>query len=409
MARLFHLMEAVKTSEEAPAMSSTPSPAPAAPRRRRWPWIVGAVVIVAIALAFAFRGSSTVAFKTQDIATGTLTVTVSATGTVKPVDQVDVGAEISGLVAELMVDYNDQVKAGQVLARLDTSLLEAKVRQSEANLLSAQAMVAEAEASLQLAEVTAKRTQTLADNRYASASARDKDLAELARARAALQSAQAGVKVAEAVLTSDRSNLDKATIRSPVDGVVIARKVELGQTIVASLQTPVLFTVARDLADMELSLDVDEADIGHVATGQKATFTVDAYPTRLFDAEVTSVRLAPKSDQGVVTYEVLARVANPDLALRPGMTATADVVGAVRENVLLVPNGALRFTPPGIGYDTLAKLPPDQGRVWLPADGSPKAVVVTLGLTDGRNTEVTAEDLRPGTTVITDIERPATK
>ncbi|MFZ2868568.1 efflux RND transporter periplasmic adaptor subunit [Zavarzinia sp.] len=390
-------------------MTNSSSPAAAPVWRRRWPWIAGGAAILLVGAFFLFSGSSAVDYKVQNVTRGTLTVTVSATGSVKPVDQVDVGAEISGLVNELLVDYNDQVKAGQVLARLDTSLLEAKVRQSEANLLSAQAGVAEAQAALHLAEVTNRRTQTLADNRYASASARDKDIAELGRAQAALQSAQAGVKVAEAILTSDQSNLDKATIRSPVDGVVISRKVEVGQTIVASLQTPILFTVARDLTDMELSLDVDEADIGHVADGQKATFTVDAYPTRMFDAVVTSVRLAPKSDQGVVTYEVLARVANPDLALRPGMTATADVVGAVRENVLLVPNGALRFTPPGIAQDTLEKLPPDKARIWLPDGGTPSPMVVSLGLSDGRLTEVTATDLQPDTPVITDIIRATTK
>ncbi|PWR25722.1 efflux RND transporter periplasmic adaptor subunit [Zavarzinia aquatilis] len=402
--------ERISGSQAEPEPMTNSSSLAAAPaRRRRWPWIAGAAAVLVIGAFFLLRGSSGVEYKLQTVTRGTLTVTVSATGSVKPVDQVDVGAEISGLVNELLVDYNDQVKAGQVLARLDTSLLEAKVRQSEANLLSAQAGVAEAQAALHLAEVTARRTQALADNRYASASARDKDIAELGRAQAALQSAQAGVKVAEAILTSDRSNLDKATIRSPVDGVVISRKVEVGQTIVASLQTPVLFTVARDLTDMELSLDVDEADIGHVAEGQKATFTVDAYPTRLFDAVVTSVRLAPKSDQGVVTYEVLARVANPDLALRPGMTATADVIGAVRENALLVPNGALRFTPPSIAYDTLDKLPPDKARVWLPDGDAPKAMVVGLGLSDGRQTEVIAPDLSPDTPVITDIVRAKTK
>ncbi|MCF4166266.1 efflux RND transporter periplasmic adaptor subunit [Zavarzinia compransoris] len=374
--------------------------------RRRWVWIAGGLIVLAIIALLTLGGGSKTAYRTQALTAGTLTVTVSATGSVQPVDQVDVGAEITGLVAELGADYNDHVTEGQVLARLDTTSLAARVAQSEANLLSAQAAVSEAQAALRLAEVTAKRTQELADNRYASASARDRDLAELARARAALQSAEAGVKVAEAVLSSDRSNLDKATIRSPVDGVVIARSIELGQTIVASLQTPVLFTVARDLKAMELNLDVDEADIGHVAVGQKATFTVDAYPTRVFDAEVTSVRLAPKNEQGVVTYEVLARVDNPDLALRPGMTATADVVAAVRDNVLLVPNGALRFSPPGRDTDDLPALAPDERRLWLDDGGTPTPLTVKIGLSDGRMTEVDAPGLAAGATVITDIERP---
>ncbi|MFA5123704.1 efflux RND transporter periplasmic adaptor subunit, partial [Zavarzinia sp.] len=340
-------------------MTNAQTPPGAPRRRRRWPWVVGVLIVLAAGGVFLLRGGETPAFKTQDVARGTLTVTVSATGTIQPVDQVDVGAEITGRISELKADYNDQVMQGQVLARLDTSSLEAKVKQSEANLLSARASVAQAQASLQLAEVTAKRTTALADSRFASAQTKDQDLAELARARAGLQAAEAGVKVAEAVLDSDRTTLDKATIRSPVDGVVISRNVELGQTIVASLQTPVLFTVARDLTQMELNLDIDEADIGHVAVGQKATFSVDAYPTKLFDAEVTSVRLAPKSEQGVVTYEVLAKVGNPDLLLRPGMTATADVVGAVHEGVILVPNGALRFTPADVAQDKLEKLPPD--------------------------------------------------
>lgn len=374
--------------------------------RRRWFMIGAPVALVLLVLLSLLGGGTGTAYKTQAPVIGTLTVTVSATGTVQPLDQVDVGAEITGRVAELHADYNDQVKQGQVLARLDTTSLAAKVAQSEANLLSAEASVAEAKAALRLAEVTAQRTSALADNRYASQQARDRDLAELARTRAALQSAEAGVKVAEAILSSDRSTLDKATIRSPVDGVVISRSIELGQTIVASLQTPVLFTVARDLAAMELNLDVDEADIGHIAVGQKATFSVDAYPTRRFDAEVTSVRLAPKSEQGVVTYQVLARVANPDLALRPGMTATADVIGAVRQNVLLVPNGALRFTPPDQVGAALPTLAPDQGRLWLDDGGTPKEMVVHLGLSDGRQTEVNAPGLSPETPVITDIQRP---
>ncbi|RJF87178.1 efflux RND transporter periplasmic adaptor subunit [Oleomonas cavernae] len=268
-----------------------------APRRRRWPWIVGGVALVIVLGLIFWPHSTTSPYKVQAVSQGTLTVSVSATGTIQPVDQVEVGAEITGRIVELLADYNDQVKAGQVLARLDTALLEAKVKQSEANLLSAQAAVAEAQSAVVLAEAKARRTQALASTSVVSAQARDIDIAELARSRAAKQAAEAGVKVAEAILSSDRSNLDKATIRSPVDGVVISRDVELGQTLVASLQTPVLFKVARDLKAMELYLDVDEADIGHVAVGQKASFSVDAYPTRLFDAELTSVRLAPKANR----------------------------------------------------------------------------------------------------------------
>lgn len=376
-----------------------------APRRRRWPWIAGGLAALVVLVLIFSPGDGAPEYKIQSLAQETLTVTVSATGTIQPVDQVEVGAEITGRVAELLADYNDQVTAGQVLARLDTALLEAKVKQSEANLLAAQATVAEAKAAVVLAQAKANRTKALADSRVASVQTLDTDMAELARSKAAQQAAEAQVKVAEAILDSDRSNLDKATIRSPVDGVVISRSVELGQTIVASLQTPVLFTVARDLKAMELYLDVDEADIGHVAAGQKATFSVDAYPTKLFDAELTSVRLAPKSDQGVVTYEVLARVANPELLLRPGMTATADVISAVRPGALLVPNGALRFTPADVATDSLETLPPDQRRIWLLDSGEPRAQVVTIGLSDGRQTEVSAPGLAAGLDVIVDIHR----
>jgi len=379
-----------------------------APRRRRWPWIVGGVaLLIVVGLIFWPRGTTS-QYKVQAVTQGTLTVSVSATGTIQPVDQVEVGAEITGRIVELLADYNDQVTAGQVLARLDTALLEAKVAQSEANLLSAQAAVAEADAAVVLALAKAKRTQALASTSVVSAQTRDIDIAELARSRAAKQAAEAGVKVAEAILSSDRSNLDKATIRSPVDGVVISRDVELGQTLVASLQTPVLFKVARDLKAMELYLDVDEADIGHVAVGQKASFSVDAYPTKLFDAELTSVRLAPKSEQGVVTYEVLARVANPELLLRPGMTATADVISAVKDGVLLVPNGALRFTPADATIDPLEKLPPDQRRIWLLEEDTPKPLIVTIGLSDGRLTEVSGVGLAAGAQVIVDIQRETT-
>lgn len=372
---------------------------------RRWPWILGALVTLGLGGWLLWPGGGTAPYVTSPVEHAPLTVTVGATGTLEPVDEVEIGAEITGRIVEIGADYNAHVTAGQVLARLDTALLEAKVKQSAANRDAARAGIAEAQAALTLAQAKARRSAALVERRVVSPQDHEINQAEAARTAAALQVAEAQAAVAEAVLASDASNLDKATIRSPVDGIVIARNVELGQTIVAALQTPVLFTVARDLTAMELHLDVDEADIGLVAEGQQASFSVDAYPTRRFAASLTSVRLAPKTEQGVVTYQVLARVANPDLALRPGMTATADITTRTVPDALLVPNGALRFTPPGADRATPAALPPDRGRLWLDDEGGPRAVVVGLGLSDGRRTAVTADALMPGDPVIVDLAR----
>ncbi len=361
---------------------------------KRWPWILGGVAVLGLGAWLLWPGGGAPAYVTMAVQRTTLTVTVNATGTLEPVDEVEIGA-----------DYNSHVTKGQILARLDTALLEAKVKQSAANRDAARAGIAEAQAALTLAQAKARRTAVLVERKFVSAQDNEVNQAEVARTAAALQAAEAQAAVAEAVLASDVSNLDKATIRSPVDGIVISRAVELGQTIVAALQTPVLFTVARDLTAMELHLDVDEADIGLVADGQEARFSVDAYPTRRFDATLTSVRLAPKTDQGVVTYQVLARVANPDLALRPGMTATADITTRTLPDALLVPNGALRFTPPNVDRNGLATLPPDQGRLWLERDGRAVPLVVGLGLSDGRATAVTTDQLKPGERVITDVAR----
>lgn len=372
---------------------------------KRWPWILGGVAVLGLGAWLLWPGGGAPAYVTMAVQRTTLTVTVNATGTLEPVDEVEIGAEITGRLVEIGADYNSHVTKGQILARLDTALLEAKVKQSAANRDAARAGIAEAQAALTLAQAKARRTAVLVERKFVSAQDNEVNQAEVARTAAALQAAEAQAAVAEAVLASDVSNLDKATIRSPVDGIVISRAVELGQTIVAALQTPVLFTVARDLTAMELHLDVDEADIGLVADGQEARFSVDAYPTRRFDATLTSVRLAPKTDQGVVTYQVLARVANPDLALRPGMTATADITTRTLPDALLVPNGALRFTPPNVDRNGLATLPPDQGRLWLERDGRAVPLVVGLGLSDGRATAVTTDQLKPGERVITDVAR----
>jgi HlyD family secretion protein len=319
----------------------------------------------------------------------------------QPTNQVEVGSEISGRIAEISADYNDVVEAGQALATLDTDQLSAQVRKSKAALQAAAAGVAEAEATV--AETKAKLVRVRALARGAYSSQQDVDVAEAAAARAAaaLSSAQAQVEVASAALEADQTLLAKAVIRSPIDGVVIARNVEAGQTVAASFQTPVLFTLAQDLTQMELHLDIDESDIGQIAEGQEASFTVDAYPDRRFTATITSVRYAPRTVQGVVTYEAILTVDNEDMVLRPGMTATASIVTARRANILLAPNGALRFTPPG------AEAPAAGGggmkTVWTLRDGEPAAVPVTVGLTDGLWTEVVKGDVASGVALLVDL------
>jgi HlyD family secretion protein len=275
------------------------------------------------------------------------------------------------------------------------------VRQSEATLQAAAAGVEEARATVAETEARLRRVRTLA--RGAFSSEQDVDVAEAAAARAAaaLTSARAEVEVASAALEADRTLLAKAVIRSPIDGVVIARRVEAGQTVAASFQTPVLFTLAQDLSQMQLHLDIDEADVGQIAEGQEASFTVDAYPGREFTATITSVRYAPRMEQGVVTYEAILTVDNENMVLRPGMTATASIVTARRPNVLLVPNGALRFTPPDA--EAPAAVSGGMQTVWTLRGGEPAAIPVTVGLSDGLWTEVAKGEVASGDALLVDL------
>lgn len=378
---------------------------------RRWLAALALIGLVAAAGLYGWRAGTAdpSAFQTQAARVGDLIVTVTSTGTLQPTNQVEVGSEISGRIAEINVDYNDAVAAGQALAMLDTDQLRAQVRQSTAALQAAAAGVAEAEATV--AETKAKRVRVRALARGAYSSPQDVDIAEAAAARAvaALSSARAQVEVASAALEADQTLLAKAVIRSPIDGVVIARNVEAGQTVAASFQTPVLFTLAEDLAQMELHLDIDESDIGQVAEGQEASFNVGAYPDRRFAATITSVRHAPRTVQGVVTYEAILAIDNTNLLLRPGMTATARIVTARRDDVLLVPNGALRFTPPDAEPPAPAAAPESAPAavgtriVWMLRGGRPVAVPMTAGLSDGLWTEVAQGDIAGGAALLVDL------
>jgi len=368
-------------------------------------------------------------YRTEDARRGDLIVTVTATGNLEPTNQVDVGTELSGTVRSVNADYNDKVKLGQVLARLDTLKLEAQNLQYKAALASAKAKVLQAQATVKETASNLKRlrqVRELTGNKSPSQCDIDAAEAALDRAKADEASANAAVSQAQAVLEANETDLQKAVIRSPINGVVLGRSVEPGQTVAASLQAPVLFTLAEDLTQMELHVDVDEADVGQVREGQAATFTVDAYPDRTFQAQITQVRYGSETTGGVVTYETVLKVKNTDLSLRPGMTATADITVQKVEDVLLIPNAALRFTPPAAaekktasGGGLLNALLPhprrresqrrngntgsrEEQRVWTLQGGQIVPVAVTTGTNDGTLTEVTGGDVSLGMPLVVD-------
>ncbi len=401
--------------------------------RYKW-YLYGAVALVVFGfIGLAPRsGTPDVNFRTAAVTRGDLTVTVTATGTIQPLNQVDIGAEISGLIEVVNVDFNDRVALGEILAVLDKDQLSARVRQTEAQLISARAKVEEAKASEFEARNNLQRAESLHKKGNVSEQSLDNASAAHARAIAVLASVKAQVTVAEANLAADQTNLAKTDIIAPIDGIVLTRQVEPGQTVAASLQTPVLFTLAEDLSAMKLVVDIDEADIGQVQEGQRATFSVDAYAGRVFPATITSVRFSPKNEGGVVTYEALLSVDNADLALRPGMTATATITTANRTGAIMVPYAALRFTPPMPAKDedepSARRGPPGlmgmmmprfnrnrgarqtplqsgaPGRVWVMDDRRPRAIPVEVGLLDGQRAEVIAEGIEEVTDVIIGIQ-----
>lgn len=350
---------------------------------------------------------------------GNLTVEVTATGTLEPLNKVEVGSEISGKIETVLVDYNARVSKGQELARLNTDEQQARVVQAQAALEVAQARVEVAAATLLETDLKWQRCQILAKQGLCPAQDQDVAKATYARAKAEHTSTKAQVSQARATLEAEQTRLAKATIRSPIEGIVLKRQVEPGQTVAASLQAPVLFTLAENLAQMELRVAVDEADIGKVKAGQLANFTVDAYGDRVFPATITQVRLAPLTEGGVVSYETMLQVNNDEALLRPGMTATSHIIVQQIADALLVPNAALRFTPPVVEKEDrgniLEQLFPRWGsreraprsdnkakKVWLLQGSAPVAVEVKTGPSDGRVTQVFAENLAVGAAVVTD-------
>jgi HlyD family secretion protein len=388
---------------------------------------LGVVLAVATVVIWIASKSTVTQYKTEQVRRGDLTVIVTATGTLQPTNTVSVGSELSSIITSVEVNYNDKVKAGQVLAKLDTSKLDAQLTQSKAALESAKAKVLQAQATV--AETHAKLAQLqkvreLSNGKVPSQSEMDAAKASYERAKADEASALATVSETRATIQAIETDLYKSVIRSPINGVILTRSIEPGQTVAASFQAPELFTIAEDLKQMELHVNVDEADVGKVKEGQKATFSVSAYPNRTFEARIIQARYASTTTSGVVTYETVLKVNNPDLSLRPGMTATADITVKKVENAILIPSAALRFTPPAdenmaksSGGSLISKILPHpptpapkqqdenkrQQRVWILKNGKLLSVSITTGSTNGGMTEVVAGDIQPGMEVVVDI------
>ncbi|HVT47408.1 MAG TPA: efflux RND transporter periplasmic adaptor subunit [Vicinamibacterales bacterium] len=390
-------------------------------RRSRWLWIAIVVLVVAGGLWawWHTRGDAGPQYQTSPVARRTLTVSVTATGALDALTQVDIGTEISGIIESVDVDFNSPVHVGQILARVNTEKLDAQAAQARASLNASKAKQVQAQATLVEAQADLARFQhvrELSGGKVPSQQDMDAQVATVKRDEADQHSADAGVAQSQANLDAIETDIHKAIIRSPINGIVLNREVDPGQTVAASFQTPTLFTLAEDLTKMRLIVDVDEADIGQVRAGERATFRVDAYPDRTFDSTVQEVRSTPTTSNGVVTYQTVLTVDNKELLLRPGMTATADITVTEVKDALVVPNAALRFTPPETMPQQTGFFRPPPGNeprdrsadastphVWTLVNGKPTLVKLTPGPSDGRFTVVEAGSLQVGTPVITDL------
>jgi HlyD family secretion protein len=419
-------------------------PQPAWRRYAKWGAMAVAALILLVVLVRCVGGSGTPEYTTTKVARGNLVTTVSATGKLAPTNQVTVGSQLSGLVTEVLVDVNDRVSVGQALAQIDPEQLDDQIRQGQAQLAANQAQVQQARATVAESQAQLARLEEvsrLSNGRVPSKTELQAGRADAQRAAAALRVAEANVVASRATLAQSQTQRARAVIRSPVAGVVLARQVDPGQTVAASFNTPTLFVIAEDLSQMKLEVAIDEADVGSVKQGQRATFTVDAFPGKTFPAAITRVEIGSNlsaqaassssstttssSSGQVVSYAADLSVANASLELRPGMTATADIVTSDKRDVLLVPNAALRFSPQtqgasqdqSGGITKAISMRPRRGNraersvtmsrgatqtVYIKGeDGKPKPVQITTGDSDGSQTEVLGGGLEPGMEVIT--------
>jgi len=423
--------------------------------KRKWFYLI-LILLLLGAGAFYYLGwfgqnGSEQRYRMIKVERGDITSSATATGTINPVVTVLVGSQVSGTIKALYADFNSRVKEGDIIAQIDPAIFQAQVDQARASVATAQAGLSNTQANLQsvqanlvkaeVAVTDAKRTldrnvqlmktsaiarsalDTAQANYDSAVAQREADKAQLEVAKAQIESAKAQIERDKAALRMAETNLRYTTIRSPVTGIVISRNVDVGQTVAASLQAPTLFTIAKDLTQMQVDTNFSEADIGRIEMGQEATFTVDAYPERTFHGRVSEIRNAPQTIQNVVTYDVVIMVANPDLKLKPGMTANVTIIVAHEKGVLKIPNATLRFQPQSVRKDSTnrgaaqgklerrqgpaASVSPSEGdqkrkaTVWiLSPDGKPTAVSVALGITDGTFSEVVSRDLNEGTEVI---------
>jgi HlyD family secretion protein len=369
-------------------------------RRRALWWMLPAAIALVVATAWAALRPRPVPFaarfRMQAVSQGDLVREVRATGHVEAVTTVQVGAEISGRIATVEVDYNARVKAGQVLARFDRTALAAQLAQTKATLAASRAAVEQARTDRDRTRSDLARAEQLHAQKILADADYDTTRATAQLNQQRVTAAEAQLAAQQAAYDVARTNLDHTVIRAPIDGIVITRNIDPGQTVASVLQTPVLFTVAADLRKMQVVAAVDEADIGEVVLAQHVTFTVDAYPDRVFEGVVTEVRNSPVVVQEVVTYGTVVQVDNRDLALKPGMTASIRIRTASAMHVISVPNPALHFTPPGATST-------DSPGVWLLEGDALRRVTVRPGISDGELTEIAAGPLAPGTNVLVDL------
>lgn len=363
--------------------------------------IISCVIIALIFLSLFFLGkrNGKVSYKTEPLSKKTIVQVVEASGTINPVTTVSIGSQVSGMINEIFVDFNSVVKKGDILAQIDTSLFQAQVMQSKASIDNARANLAKVKAVADNDKLTLDRYRNLYKKGYVSKS--ELDLAESTYSSdiAQVKAAQAQINQAVASYSTAESNLRYTKITSPVDGVVIARKVDVGQTVAASFQTPELFSVAQDLTKMQIEASVSEADIGKVKVGQQVEYTLDGYQDSIFEGKVKQVRISPTTVQNVVTYSVIIEVDNEDLKLKPGMTANVAIITEKKENILCVSNTALKFTPykdgSGPKYDKLG--------IWIMKDNEPSRIEIETGANDDMYTEIISSSLKEGDQIIVSI------
>ena len=377
-------------------------------------------LLIGVALAAALAGAAYLYLKKENgapnyrtamVEKGEIVDAITATGTINAVTTVSVGSQVSGTIQQIFVDFNSRVRKGQVIALIDPRLLEAAVEQSRANVANAKASLEKAQVGVIDTDRTNRRNHELVKNGFVAQSDVDSSQTAWEQALAQKRSAEAALQQAEGALSVARTNLEYATIRSPVNGIVISRNVDVGQTVAASFQTPTLFSIAEDLTKMQVDTNVDESDIGRAALGQTVTFTVDAWPEKTFTGEVAQVRNSPIVTQNVVTYNVVVRVDNKELLLKPGMTANVSIEVRKFKDVLKIPNAALRYRPTskGAAEEGAGKQPGDgktkvaggQTVYLLGKGGKPVPVRIRSGVSNGTFTVLEEGDLKEGDLLVT--------